>query len=190
MVPHKSIAYDLTLAADISPSKYAEQVARGGLVWGASVVTRIGMLEFGPYVQLESGYFERQNSQAVGLASGIAYRMRQGVHLDLLGTLSLHHYNGWGGSPTNGDASVDYPADPGAQATLPCAGARVRAFYVFSSSVRDHLALGLQIGFDQDLKHELVQYLGGYGNPEQTQVGGSRWTVGIVIGDAIELGSR
>lgn len=179
--------YDLTLTADLGGSAYGAQEARGGPTGGMSALMRLGLFEFGPYVQVDTALFYYQHSSSYGLAAGLAYRTPKGMRLDLLGTLSVHSYTGWGGDTTLGD--TEYKTNQGGAATLPCAGARLRALYVFPGSPRGHFVLGWQFGFDQDLKREFVQYHDEIGNPTQAWVGGFRWTTGLVIGGAIDIGS-
>jgi hypothetical protein len=187
-VPHREPAsYDVMFAADLGGSEYTEEVANGGPVLGMSALARMHIFAVGPYAQLEDSFFYRQSSQALGLAGGISYRSRKGVHFDVLGTLSLHHYAGWGGGRT----FANDPVPLGAQATLPCGGVRARMLYVVPGPGRGHLMFGLQLGYDVDLKHELANNPDGYGNgTTQVPVGGSRWTLGFVIGDAIDIGAR
>jgi hypothetical protein len=182
---------DLTITADLGGSAYAAQVAQGGPIAGASLFMRMGLIEFGAYAQADSAAFYRQHSTAYGLAAGLACQSEIGVRLDLMGTLSVHRYSGWGGDSVMGTDSED-GVNPGGSATLPCAGGRLKVLYLFSRSRSRtaHFVLGWQIGMDQDFRHEFVRYADFDGLPDQTWVGGYRWTSSLVIGGAFDFGSR
>ena len=185
-ITHAASPYDLTISADFGGSSYAAAAARGGPIVGASLLMRTGLFGFGVYAQADTAVFYYQHSSSYGLAAGLAYQSPDGFRLDALGTLGFHNYSGWGGSSTIGD--TEYEDNPGGSASLPCAGARLRALYLFSRSRRGHFLLGWQLGLEQDLKREFVHYTT-YNPPDQTWVGGFRWTTGRVIGGAIDIGS-
>lgn len=115
----------------------------GGALIGTTLLARSGVFAFGGTMEASGAFASRFGLS--GLA-GIAGRTEGGTGGELLGTLGMHHYNGVG----RGILSDD----PGASATLPFAGVRVRA----SQRLGRRFLLGLAATLEQDLYRERRVY--------------------------------
>lgn len=137
--------------------------SNGGAVLGVTVLTRIGTFDVGAEGILAVTLFDYSYGGLAGDA-GVAWQSTSGFRLDAFGALGVHGYGGVG----RGFLS----SDPGASATLPFAGARLLAGYVFGEGPA-HFELGL-LGFcDDDLTRKTVSYdyvehglFGGGGGPD------------------------
>ena len=81
------------------------------------------------------------SSSELAIVGGLAIRTFAGLHLDILGAIGTHYYHGWGASHIGTDEN-----DPGASATLPCVGARLRLTHIFSRQRRSHFLLVVNLG--------------------------------------------
>lgn len=97
----------------------------GGLLIGASALSRSGLLGVGATVEASGAFASRFGAAGMG---GLSYRHDNGLGVDLLGVLGVHRYQGVG----RGILSDD----PGVNGTTMFAGARSRLSYQLGSGAR------------------------------------------------------
>jgi hypothetical protein len=154
----------------------------------------IGILALGRYANFEGGIDAQAGTALfrggygyVALAGGLGLVPGARWRIDLLGELGLDAYQGFGGRHL-------LSSDPGANATLPCAGARVGVARRFG-----RFELGLSGTFGEDLTRPTVTYtytdqggglfFGGAGGPttRTVTVGGERLGVMLAMGSGFDL---
>lgn len=81
-------------------------------------------------------------------AAGSAFFLDR-LRIDLFGIIGMHRYSDWG-------RDIFWGSDPGAAATLPCIGGRLRAIYSFGPD--PPLSIGISVGYDQDWWNRRVDY--------------------------------
>jgi hypothetical protein len=114
-------------------------------------------------------------------------------HADLLGTVGVRSYTGWG-------RGVIFSDDPGTSAVLPFAGARLRLAYEIERRSTHPAYVGVVVGADDDLDRVARRY--SYKNEPETcilecpddsivtttrTVGGAHFAVLITIGIALPM---
>lgn len=72
------------------------------------------------------------------------------LRIDLFGIVGMHRYSGWG-------RDIFWGSDPGAAATLPCIGGRLRVTYAVGRP-EPPLSIGFSVGYDQDWWNRRVDY--------------------------------
>ena len=154
----------------------------------------IGVLGLGRYSSFEAGIDAQAGSAlfrgghgSVALAGGLGLVPAARWRIDLLGELGLDAYQGFGGSHLLSN-------DPGANATLPFAGARAGVARRFR-----YFELGLGGTFGEDLTRQTVTYtyterdrgpfFGGAGGPttRTVTIGGERVGVMLALGSGFDL---
>lgn len=157
-----------------------------GVLFEASCLVRLHFIDLGVDVG-GGGLF--MGLASAGALAGVGFRTRSGVRFDLLGNAGVHSYSGWGGNFLSDD--------PGASATLPYAGGKVRLSYVFGHR-KGHFTLGGEFGMDTDLGRKRVQYdyqetdflfddATSIQHGDQT-VGGTRTTFLVLLAGTIDIG--
>jgi hypothetical protein len=178
-VPAETPPTDVTLAGGLGGMTQ-------GVLMEASCLVRLQFIDLG--VDFGVGYLFMDMASAGALA-GVGFRSRSGLRFDLLGNAGVHSYSGWGAGLLNDD--------PGASATLPYAGGKVRLSYLFGHG-RGHFTLGGEFGMDTDIGRKRVQYDyqstdwlfddGTTTEHADHTVGGTRTSVLLVLGGTIDLG--
>ncbi len=133
--------------ADISGS-YFMGAFNGGINFGAAALVRVHAVGMGVEGTAGGALFDYGYAMLAG-DTGFSWVTESGFRLDVLGALGANHYSGAG----RGFMS----SDPGASATLPSAGARVIAGYMFLKGTA-HLELAARGFFDDDLTRRTVSY--------------------------------
>ena len=180
--PHVS-PLDLTLAASFGAAVYSDAAGPSGALFGATALLRWGLAGVGLSAANGKPMFKSASVSDYSLLAGLSFRSVTGVRWDVLGSLSVHSYQGWGASEYGTDETFR-----GASATVPCAGARVRLLYLFSKQRQEHFMLGGQAGLDYDLERRERPTYDNVGLQEMRTVGGHRITIELVLGAAFDLG--
>jgi hypothetical protein len=174
---------DLALTALQGVSLYGESLENVGLAYGAAGLLRAGMAGVGLSVEAVQSVFSTASLSEVALLAGMSSRSATGVRVDLLGSISMHAYRGWGASEYGTEGT-----NKGVSASLPCVGARMRLAYFFSQQRRIHFLLGGQFNLDVDVAHKTVSSENNT-MPAQQVVGGQRAVVGLILGVVFDIGS-
>ncbi|MDI3290252.1 hypothetical protein [Polyangium sp. 15x6] len=116
-----------------------------GAMAGIHVQYRLGMFEVGGFG--EGGTEFMSQYAGFGATGGLAWRAPFGLRLTASAVLGLHAYQNVG-------ARI-FSQDPGADGTIPFAGARIGASYVFGRGP-NHVEVGLMGLYEGDLYHSRV----------------------------------
>jgi hypothetical protein len=156
-----------------------------GVLLEASGLVRLHFIDLGIDVGVGGLFVDMASA---GVLAGIGLRTRSGVRFDLLANAGVHSYSGWGAGLLSDD--------PGASATLPYAGGKLRLAYL-AGHRKGHFTLGGEFGVDTDLGRERVQY-----DYQETNwlfddgtsivhaghtVGGTRTTVLLFLGGTLDI---
>ena len=178
------------VTTEAPPTDVTLALGLGGMSEGAlieaSCLVRLHFIDLGVDVG-GGGLFVGMVS--AGALAGVGVRSHSGLRADLLANAGVHSYSGWGAGLLSDD--------PGASATLPYAGGKLRVAYLVGHG-KGHFTLGAEFGVDTDLGRKRVQYdyqENGWLFDDGTRtehadhtVGGTRTSVLLLLGGTIDVG--